>query len=73
MDVRLGQAKEEAELKDGRNSTCTASFDRQPDEASDQELAARERRCFPLDVEQLRCIHISYWLALLLAVCHLTK
>ena len=54
VDLRVRQAEDEAKFQDRRNSTCTPGFDRQPDETSDQQFDARERRRFLLDVEQLR-------------------
>lgn len=59
MDVRVRQAEEEAELEDCRNSASTAGFDCQPDETSNQKLAARERRRFPLDIEKLQ-MHVDH-------------
>ncbi len=59
MNVRVRHAKEEAEFEDSRNSARTTGLNCQPDETSDEELAASESRRFPLDIEQLRRIYIS--------------
>ena len=54
MNVGFRHAEEESELQDRRKSAGTAGLDRQPDEASDDELAALERHRLPLDFVQLK-------------------
>ena len=54
MNVGFRHAEEEGELQDRRKSAGTAGLDSQPDEASDDELAALERHRLPLDFVQLK-------------------